>query len=203
MIKVIVKFLMKSFFQLKYRVSLSGLSKLPKDSGYIMCANHINLQDPLVLGIVLPFNIRYMAKKELFENPILARFLTFAGGFPVDRDGNDLGAIKKSLKILKSKEALLIFAEGTRNRTGEPLMAKPGVAMMAIKAKVPVIPVTIDSSYKLFSKVNIVLHDPVTFEEFYGEKLSATEYQSLTQGIVDGIYTDAILYKNSCKNIHA
>ena len=107
--------------------------------------------------------------------------------------------IKTSLKILRSKEALLIFAEGTRNRTGEPLQAKPGVAMMAIKAKVPVIPVTIDSSYKLFSKVNIVLHDPVTFEEFYGQKLSATEYQSLTQGIVDDIYKDANLYKNSCK----
>ncbi len=199
MVKLMVKFLMKSFFHLKYRVSLSGLSNLPKDTGYILCANHINLQDPLVVGIALPFNIRYMAKKELFKNPILGRFLRFAGGFPVDRDGNDLGAVKNSLKILKNKEALLIFAEGTRNKTPKPLEAKPGVAMMAIKAKVPIVPVTIDSNYKLFSKVNIVLHDPVVFDEYYGQKLGAKEYQALTQGIIDDIYKKAVIYKASCK----
>lgn len=199
MLKFIVKFLMKSFFQLKYKVSLNGLSNLPKDSGYILCANHINLQDPLVLGIALPFNIRYMAKKELFKNPILGRFLKFAGGFPVDRNTNDLGAIKTSLKILKNKEALLIFAEGTRNRTGEPLEAKPGVAMMAIKSKVPIIPVTIDSSYRLFSKVKITLHEQVSLEKYYDEKLSADEYQILTQDIINIVYKDADLYKKSCK----
>lgn len=199
MLKVIIKFLMKSFFQLKYRVTLSGLATLPKDSGYILCANHINLQDPLVVGIALPFNIRYMAKKELFKNPILGGFLRYAGGFPVDRDGNDLSAIKTSLKILKNKEALLIFAEGTRNKTALALEAKPGVAMMAIKAKVPVVPVTIDSSYRLFSKVNIILHEPVKFDEFFGKKLNATEYQSLTQGVIDTVYESADLYKASIK----
>lgn len=140
-----------------------------------------------------------MAKKELFKNPILGRFLKFAGGFPVDRNTNDLGAIKTSLKILKNKEALLIFAEGTRNRTGEPLEAKPGVAMMAIKSKVPIIPVTIDSSYRLFSKVKITLHEQVSLEKYYDEKLSADEYQILTQDIINIVYKDADLYKKSCK----
>lgn len=188
---------MKSFFHLKYRISVEGLGNLPKDSGYILCCNHINLQDPLVVGISLPFSIRYMAKKELFNNPLLGGFLKFAGGFPVDRDGNDLSAIKTSLKVLKNNEALLIFAEGTRNKTPMPLEAKPGVAMIAFKSKVPIVPTTIDSSYKIFSKVHIKFHTPVYLDEYYGEKLATDDYQKITQGIIDKVYEDANMYKKS------
>ena len=166
--RYIIKIFITLFLKFKYKVSVFGYENLPRDTGYILCSNHINLQDPLVIGISLPFYIRYMAKKELFDNKLLGFFLKYAGGFPVDRDGNDLKAIKTALKILKSGGQLLIFAEGTRNKSLEPLKAKPGVAMMAIKSKVPIVPVTVDSNYKLFSKVNITFQEPVYLEQYYG-----------------------------------
>lgn len=188
--KEILKRILWSYYHLLYRFKIEGAENLPEDTGYILCANHINLNDPLVVGITTPGYIGFMAKKELFENILLATVLRFAGAFPVDRESNDIGAVKNAFKILKEKRGLLIFAEGTRNNSRTPLEAKAGVAMIASKAKVPVVPVMIDSSYGLFKTIRIRFFPQVSLEDLYGVKTEHDEYQKRTQIIINQVYED-------------
>jgi 1-acyl-sn-glycerol-3-phosphate acyltransferase len=182
------KFVVRIYYNLLFKVEIKGEENIPADSGYLVAPNHLSMHDPPLLGGFFPrFDLYAMSKKEAFDVWILKPILPRINVFPVDREGNDITAIKTSLKILKRGEGLLIFPEGTRNKKtdGTPLPAKPGVALIAIKAKVPVLPVTVDSSYKLFSKIKITYHPPVSLEEYYGQKLDTETYQKITQDILE------------------
>ena len=96
-----------------------------------------------------------MAKKEIFNNKILSFIVRRLGAFPVSRNEVDISAVKKSLKILKEDRVLGIFPEGTRVNKLDLNNAKAGVSLLAIRSKSPVLPVYIESNYKLFSKVKI------------------------------------------------
>ncbi|MBN2899318.1 MAG: 1-acyl-sn-glycerol-3-phosphate acyltransferase [Clostridia bacterium] len=185
------KLAMRAFYKLFFRVEVYGEENIPKDSGYLLAPNHLSMYDPPLIGGFFPrMDLHAMSKKEAFDVWILKFILPRIKVFPVDRDGNDITAIKTSLKILKGGEGLLIFPEGTRNKKtdGTPLDAKPGVALIAIKAKVPIIPVTVDSTYKLFSKIKITYHPVVSLEEYEGQKLDSETYQKLTQSILQITY---------------
>lgn len=191
----LIKFLVKVFYGLIYRIRLEGLENIPKDEGFIVAPNHIHYADPLIVGAYYPGFINVMAKKELFKNPLLAKIISIMGAFPVDRQGNDIRAIKQSLKVLKAKQPLLIFPEGTRNKLPgkEHGDGKPGVPLIAMRSKVRIVPVTIDSSYKLFSLVRIIYHPPVSLEAYYGQKLATEDYIPIINEILDIIYKDVTL----------
>lgn len=193
--RLIIKMLIRAYYHIMYRIKVEGLENYPLNTGKILCPNHINLHDPVVIGAFLPDFVHFMAKKETFKYKIFNGFLYYAGGFPVDREGNDVGAIKTALRILKQDKGLLIFAEGTRNKTLVPLTAKPGVAMLAVKSQVPVVPITVDSTYKLFSPIRIVIHPPVSLELLYGTKPSQETLQEETQKIVNQVYDHMVYYK--------
>lgn len=197
--RMLIKLLIRSYYLLMFKVRVEGMENYPLSTGKILCPNHINYHDPVVIGAFLPDYIHFMAKKETFKYKIFSWFLYYAGGFPVDREGNDVSAIKTSLKILKAQKGLLIFAEGTRNKTTVPLTAKPGVAMLAQKAQVPIIPVTVDSTYRLFSPIKIIFHPPVSMEAFYGVKLSQEELQEKTQQIITQVYEPLVYFKGRDK----
>lgn len=195
--RLVIKYLIRFYYGIMYRVKVEGLENYPLEAGKIICPNHINLHDPVVLGAYLPDFVHFMTKKEAFKYKMFNWFLYFAGGFPVDREGTDVSAIKTSLRILKEKKGLMIFAEGTRNRTLTPLEVKAGVAMLAVKAKVPVVPVTVDSTFNLFSPIRIVIHPPVYLEHLYDSKPSQETLQLETQKIVNSLYQHMIYYKGS------
>lgn len=193
--KFLIQQLIRSYYRIMYRVKVTGLENYPLNTGKVICPNHINVHDPVVIGAFLPDLVHFMAKKETFKYKAFNWFLYYAGGFPVDREGNDVGAIKTALKVLKQQKGLLIFAEGTRNKGTEPLVAKAGVAMLAVKSQVPVVPITIDSTYKLFSPIRIVIHPPVSLDFLYGTKPSQELLQEETQKIVNQVYDHMVYYK--------
>ena len=182
-----VKNLVKYFLKFVYRIEITGLDNIPIEGKSIVCSNHFNNLDPLLIGTCLPRRINYMAKEELFSNKLFASFLKKFGVFPVKRGGADISAIKTALKILKEDSVLGIFPEGTRSKTGEMLEAKPGIAMISIKSQSPIIPIAIIGNYKLFSKIRIIIDKPMDFSEYYGQKNSTEEYQQLSQKILDHI----------------
>ena len=98
------------------------------------------------------------------------------GAISVDRDANDIGAMKACIKALKDEEKLVIFPEGTRNRNEDMQLGeiKSGVAMFAIKTKAPIVPVFINRTPKLFKRTVITIGKPFTLDEFYGKKLDNT-----------------------------
>ncbi len=107
-ISKIIYFVFKLFFRAKVR----GQKNLPEEGGVIIMSNHISLLDPPLIASVLDRPVHFMAKKELFENPILRLILYIADAFPVDRESTDIKAVKKALNILKNGEVLGLFPEG-------------------------------------------------------------------------------------------
>lgn len=175
------------FMNVFFRIEVTGKHNFTENK-LIVCSNHISLLDPILVGIISPRKIYFMAKKELFENKILNKIITKLGAFPVDRRKGDISAIKKSLKVLNEGNVLGIFLEGTRVKNENIENAKPGVAMIAIKSKCNVLPIYIDANYKLFSKIKVIIGEPISFEEFYDQKLNIDDYKKISQNILKRIY---------------
>ncbi|MDD3803280.1 MAG: lysophospholipid acyltransferase family protein [bacterium] len=127
-----------------------------KDRPLIIVANHRSFNDPPALG-TLVYSVRHsnevhaLAKSELFEiHPIFSRILRILHSIPLQRDGLDLSAISHTLELLKKGDYIIIFPEGTRNKTKDLLEGKPGAGYLALKSKAKVIPVFIKNSDKSF-----------------------------------------------------
>ncbi len=187
----VAKILVKLLFGVFYKIDMKGYENIPDPSnGYVLCSNHSCWFDPLLIGSHYPDTLHFMAKKELFESPVLGYLVKKLKAFPVDRKGNDLKAIKTAVKILKEGKILGIFPEGTRNLSGKP-DSKAGVAIIAIKARKNVLPVAIssDKQYRIFSRINITIGEIINLEEYHcGGKIPKETYQSISDDIMKHIY---------------
>lgn len=169
-----------------YNYRIIGRENVPTNGAYIVCANHVSMIDPIFVGIALPHKMYFMAKAELFKNKLLGTLLHFLGAFPIKRGEADIGSIKTSLRLLKSGKVLALFPEGTRNKTGE-VVAEPGIAMLAIKSRVPVVPAAIISSYKFFRRTKVVIGKPIELTEYYERKLFNEDYHKISLEIMNRI----------------
>lgn len=113
-----------------------------------------------------------LAKYELFKVPIAGWFLHKMGAIPVRRGEADISAVKSVLGVLKEDKKLMIFPEGTRNKSGSQEMSefKTGTARFAIKTKAPIVPMLYYSSPKLFRRNWLYVGEPFTLEEYYGAR---------------------------------
>ncbi|MEA4963950.1 lysophospholipid acyltransferase family protein [Lutispora sp.] len=182
----IIKLLLKPLFNIFYVVRVEGLDNLPEENGYIVCGNHARVIDPILLGVNMPKKIYFMAKNELFKNKLVAFVLKGLGAFPVKRGEADLKSIKTSLKLLQTQQNIGIFPEGTRNTTGE-LKAEPGIAMLAIKSKRPIVPVAIKTDYKIFHRTDIVIGKAINLSEHFDTKLKNEDYKDISLEIMKKI----------------
>jgi 1-acyl-sn-glycerol-3-phosphate acyltransferase len=147
---------------------------IPKKTGALVVCNHRHNFDPFV-ATCSTFKIRfhYVAKKELFKNPIISFILNSAGVIPVDREGIDKNMIRKSVELLKKGKTILIFGEGTRNKSKniDLLPLKNGFSFIAAKAKVPVIPMYmfgVNNMFKLSlprKKIRVYFGTPISSEQ--------------------------------------
>lgn len=173
-------------FLLLYNYRVTGRENVPKNRAYIVCANHSSALDPVFVGISLPGRMYFMAKIELFRNIFSRALMKGLGAFPVKRGEADIKSIKTSLKLLGSGKVLGIFPEGTRYKTSEDTV-EPGIAMLAIKSKVPVLPVAIISSYKFFRRSKVIIGKPIELSEYYGKKLLNEDYLKISLDIMNKI----------------
>lgn len=137
------------------RVRVEGSADLPRSGPLIVVANHLsNADPPLVVGWLTPALGRPMhilAKEALFVGPIGA-FLRRQGVTPVRAGGSDMEAFRAARDVLARGEVLCIFPEGTRSRTGELGEPKPGVAMLATRLAVPILPVGISGTDRFLGR---------------------------------------------------
>ena len=131
---------MRLFCWITHFVHAEGLENIPKEGGYLICANHRGMADPLCVACYLPECPFFMAKEELFHVPLLRRIIRYAHAFPVKRGTSDIASVQESVKILREGKNLLVFPEGTRSKTGAPGEPKPGVAMLAARSGCDVLP---------------------------------------------------------------
>lgn len=180
------RFLLKMVFKIRYKLVVHGNTNLP-ETPLVICANHINLWDPILLAIIFDRPIRFMAKKELFDNKFLGFLLNKFGAFPVDRDNVNIKTIKDSIKLVKDNEVLGIFPEGTRVKKVSEENMKTGVAMIASRAGADIIPVFINSNYKFRSKVEVFVRDKIAISSF-DDVSKDIRNKAITRAIYENIY---------------
>ena len=171
-----------------YKYEVIGEENIPNEGNIILAANHKSNLDPIfVAAAVKNRKVATIGKKELFDNKILATILNKLCVIPIDRDNPGISTIKTILKKLKEGYAVGIFPEGTRVKGNEFGEAKAGLALFAVKGKARVVPISIISNYKLFNKVIVYIDKPISFEEYYKNKLSTEEYERLSQDVLEVI----------------
>ena len=158
---------------------LYDCEKIPRTGGCILYSNHLSIWDAFVMHYVcLPRFPHLMAKAELFKIPIIRGAIKSLRAFPVDRGNSDTSAIRTACEVLKEGHVLGIFPEGTRSKTGELGELKPGTAMIASRADVPMVPMFVHRPYRWFGKTRIVVGDAFTLADIMEEK-SMTRKEAL------------------------
>lgn len=173
-------------YSIIFPTTVIGKENVPKEGAVILAANHLSNWDPPLVGTFIPRHLAYMAKEELFQVPILKTILKNVHTFPVKRGASDRAAIKTALQMLKAKECICMFPEGTRSKDGKLHKGAPGVALIAAKSKATVVPVAIQGTFKLkpFRKITLIYGKPMTFE---AEKIDKENLQEFTEKIMQEI----------------
>ena len=132
-------------------------------------------------------NIRFICKDTIFKHRFLNWILHLVDAIPINREKNDIEAMKRSIKALKNNELLGIFPEGTRKGMEKNVQVKNGAAFMALRSKVKVIPLGIQGSFKPFTKVYLNYGKPLDFSKYYGKEKDKEVLDIVTKEIMDNI----------------
>ncbi|HEY1275812.1 MAG TPA: 1-acylglycerol-3-phosphate O-acyltransferase [Thermoleophilaceae bacterium] len=140
-----VRLVLKTAILVYFRLRRLGREHIPQ-GGVILAANHRSFLDPFAIGCCLGRPIYFVAKQELFKRPLLGWFLNAMGAFPIRRGESDEDSVATALALLERGEAVVIFPEGTRIRTGSLAKPKRGVGRLALQSGAPVVPIAITGS---------------------------------------------------------
>lgn len=145
--------------------------RVPKGVGLIVAPNHISHADPPLVSCALPRQVAFLAKKELFNVPILGALIRALGAFPVKRGEADTEAMRRTIRLLEQGKAVLVFPEGKRGDGKTIGPSQRGIELLAKKTGALILPVGICGSDRLlpkgakfprFARVTIVFGEPYT-----------------------------------------
>ena len=186
-LRKIIKFILKMLVIIVYRPKTVGIENIPEGEGALVCPNHVHGLDSAVVVLTNKRIIRVLAKESLFRFKILKWLATIFGVYPVKAGKKSMESMKISLKLLKNKELLLIFPEGTRNGMAKGVKPKEGAIKLAIRANVPIVPVGIQGSFKAFTKVKVNIGEPIYYSEYKDEINNKELLEELTQDLMNKI----------------
>lgn len=189
----VVRRMIAIFLALFYRVSAEGRENVPDSGAAIICANHVCFKDLLLIGACVRRKVRWIAKAELFRNPLFGALITALGAFPVERGASDRSAVETVYGVLRGGGVIGIFPEGGRVRDpARRPRAKRGFVSFALNARAPLIPVSIKyvggpfGPARLFSRIHVSFGEKVVLD--YGKKYERAELMAIGDEIMDGIY---------------
>lgn len=190
----IMRWIVYPFIRLFIKVESYGTENIPKDSGYILCANHTSIADMFAIAVPFKRQICYMAKGELFKFPPMRWLFRALGTFAVQRGHGDTAAIDKACDVVAKGGILGIFPEGTRSKAenGEPGRAKSGAALIAMRTKAAMLPVSIHYStgqFKLFCKATVRVGELIPYEEPAEDESQRASIRRISGAVMDEIKT--------------
>jgi 1-acyl-sn-glycerol-3-phosphate acyltransferase len=142
----IVRLTFVPFFLVYLRMARIGREHLPRTGPLLLASNHRSFLDPFLIGALIRRPVYYMAKRELFENRLVAWLLSRLGAFPVDRGAGDAEAMEAARQILERGDCVVVFPEGTRVRQGALGAPRRGVGRLALQTGAPVAPIAVSGS---------------------------------------------------------
>ena len=160
----VILYLLKPLLWIIFRPKVYGNKKALWTKGKaIYICNHVSMEDPLMIAIVCPRIVHFMAKKEVFSSPIGKIFFKSVLVFPVDRGNADLKSLKNALSLLEKGKAFGIFPEGRRMVAYRMDEFELGTAFIAMRSKAPVVPIYIknDSYDKWYGRPKMIVGDPI------------------------------------------
>jgi 1-acyl-sn-glycerol-3-phosphate acyltransferase len=175
-----------------FRLSVTGAHRVPREGPVLLAANHLSVLDPALIGSVMPRELDYMAKTELFQIPAFGGLIRRLNAHPVDRTGSDSAALRLALRLLHGGRAVLVFPEGTRGTEGKLQEARAGAGMLATLSGAPVVPVYIQGSGRALprgaavprpTRVRVTVGSPLRFSRERGR----SRYQEISDEIMAAI----------------
>ncbi len=156
-----------------YRIEVAGGNRIPERGPCILVSNHESMSDPFILAVATERPIRFMAKAELWANPLFAFAMEGLGGFPVERGAGDAAALSRGAHLLAEGEVLGIFPQGT-SRAFHRRPFHRGAARLALATGAPLVPVCMIGTERIlptrvrhtfrFPKVRILVASPIRVE---------------------------------------
>lgn len=140
------------FLKIYFQGKIYGVENVPQKGAFVLVSNHASYFDPLLLSCAVCRPVAYMAKEELFKIPLLNQGMRLYGAYPVKRGISDRTAIRAALKVLEQGWAAGIFLDGTRTPDARIIEPKLGAALIAAKANVPLLPVSLWGTEKILLK---------------------------------------------------
>ena len=188
----VAQVLLKTILPVKYhgRENIDSL-----DAPYIMMGNHTTMLDPFMMAVAAPkHQIRFIGKKELWKIKPFAWFANQIRAIPVDRHNTDMEAMRACMRVTREGHVLGIFPEGTRHHAGLMTELESGVAMIALRSKVPLVPVYIAGKLGLFRTLHVYVGKPIMMDD-----LREMGINTETCGLLLGRISEAYAYLDSAR----
>ena len=173
-----------------------GVNHIPTEGGVLIVSNHISLLDPVIVGSAANREIHFMARSNVFGIPGLGALISTFNAYPVNRGKPDLGALRKTVSLLKDGNVVLMFPEGTRSFDGNLGKAHDGACFIAHRANVPTIPVFHTGAEKLLprgrrrlrrTKLTVRFGEPIDFSGITETDVKREMYQQMGIRMMDAI----------------
>jgi 1-acyl-sn-glycerol-3-phosphate acyltransferase len=200
-----------------WRPTIVGLEHVPRTGPVILASNHLSFADSMVIPIVVPRTVAFLAKKDYFEQPgvkgrLQKAWMEMLGSLPVDRDDSRaaIATLDTALGVLAGGGAFGIYPEGTRSRDGRLYRGRTGVAQLALTSGAPIVPVglrgtdelqPVGSSRPRLVRVTVAFGEPIDVRGTYDgmppgrarreiTDLVMAEIQKLTGQEAAGVYNE-------------
>lgn len=188
--------LAKLLARLCFRMRIVHPERMIENGPLILAVNHASFFDPPLAGICSRRGVYYLARKTLLKWPFFGPLFPAMNVIPVERDGNDMSALREVIKKIKQGNGVVLFPEGTRSKDGCLQPARAGIGLVIAKTGAPVLPMRIFGSFDAFPKnsrrlhfpqITVVLGEPIHFSPEEIASTSRETYQNLSDRVMEAI----------------
>lgn len=188
--------LAKLLARLFFRMRVVHPERMVESGPLILAVNHSSFFDPPLAGICSRRAVYYLARKNLLDWPFFGPLFPDMNVIPVERDGNDMSALREVIKKIKDGNGVVLFPEGTRSKDGNIQPARAGIGLVIAKTGAPVLPMRIFGAYEAFpkgakrlhfSQITVVLGEPLYFSQEEIASATRETYQRLSDRVMTAI----------------
>lgn len=182
---------------------VEGREHVPETGGLIVASNHISFWDPPLVGSAVRRELHFLAKEELFRNPVFGAVIRSFNAIPIRRGVADMSGLSKAMEVLRAGHALILFPEGGRMRDGELHRARPGVGLLSANTDAMVLPCFIRGSDRAGdwllrrARVEVRIGVARSWKWLAGESAHLEPGRALYQSIGDGVMREIAALKSA------